>query len=91
MKYICVKWNHSLSNEPVLLLSEIDDDRIERRKVEIFVDGRIGYASSTESYGGTRLGEVAIPPLSEISNDPEFEPTEISKEDFEIAWESRKK
>ena len=46
-------------------------------------DGRRGYASGIESVGGTRLGEAPIPPLIEISCDPQFEPAEIAKEEFE--------
>ncbi len=44
MKYIKVKWLHSHPDEPVLLYSELDKDRWETRKVEVFADGRIGFA-----------------------------------------------
>ena len=40
-------------------------------------DGRRGYASGIESVGGTRLGEAPIPPLIEISCDPQFDPLRL--------------
>jgi len=90
MKYICVKWNHSFPDEPIWLYSELDDDRWEVRKVEVYGDSRQGYASETEYYGSTGLGEVPVPPLTEIASDPEFEPAEITKEEFEEVWARRK-
>ena len=89
MNYIKVKWNHSLPGEPVWLYSELDAERWETRKVEVFADGSRGYASATESGGETRLGEAPIPPLIKISYDPQFEPVEITKEEFEEVWSKR--
>lgn len=89
MEYIRVKWKHTSSDEPVLLYSELDMDRYELRKVEIYLDGRKGYASATEEKAGTRLGDQPVPPLAEIALDDEFEPVEISKEEFETVWNQR--
>ncbi len=91
MKYILVKWNHLFGDEPVLLYSELDDARWEVRKIEVFRDGHQGYASATESGGSTRLGEAPIPALAEIASDPQFEPSEITKEQFEEMWNNRKR
>jgi hypothetical protein len=41
---------------PVVLYSELDDNRFEVRKVEVFRDGRLGYADAVRSSGGTGLG-----------------------------------
>lgn len=90
MNYICVNWKHSCPDEPVWLYSEMDPNRWETRKVEIFPDGKYGYASATGSSGGTRLDEVPIPPLAEIANDPQFEPAEITQEEFEKVWQRGK-
>ena len=86
MKYIKVSWRHVHAEEPVLLYSELDDLHWETRKVEIFRNGKIGYASRTASSGFTGLGLAPIPPISVIASDPEFEPTEITKEEFEEMW-----
>jgi hypothetical protein len=91
MNYIKVKWKHSLPNEPVCLYSELDAKRWEARKVEMYRDGTCGYAGAAESGGATRLGEAPIPPLTEISCDPQFEPVEITKEEFERVWSKRKR
>ena len=87
--YIKVDWNHDFQDEPVLLLSELDSDRWETRKVEVFRDGRVGYASKEEEFGGTILGEKRTPSLFEIASDPQFEPVEITQEEFETAWAGR--
>jgi hypothetical protein len=44
------------------------------------------YASRTTSSGLTRLALAPTPPISEIASHPEFEPTEITKEEFEEIW-----
>ena len=90
MSYIKVTWDHRLPDEPVILYSELDHERLETRKVEIFADGSYGYASATESGGGTRLGEAPIPPLMTIARDEQFDPVEITKEEFEEVWSKRK-
>ena len=84
--YIRVRWLHSLPDEPVDLWSELYGDREEVRKVEIWSDGRVGYASSVEEVGGTRLGEVPVPPLNEINLDPQFQAETTTKADFESCW-----
>jgi len=90
MNYIKVEWMHSCPDDPVLLYSELDADRLEKRKVEVFRGGRCGYASAAESSGSTRLGEEPIPSLAEIASDPQFKPVEITKQEFEDAWNHRK-
>ena len=86
MRYIKVKWRHASDSEPVLLYSELDDNRFEVRKVEVYADGRCGYADGVSNSGDTRLGEVPVPPLDEIAADSDFEPTEIAREEFDEAW-----
>jgi hypothetical protein len=89
MMYLRVLWKHSFADEPVELLSELDEARFEVRKVEVFRDGHKGYASNTESERGTELGVEPIPHLAEIASDPQFLPEEISREEFDVAWKNR--
>jgi hypothetical protein len=89
MKYIRVKWIHDLSDEPVWLYSELNDDLWETRKVEIFPDGTVGFASRAESAGTTRLSVEPLPPLGEIASDPQFDPVEIDSQEFEDVWAKR--
>jgi hypothetical protein len=86
MQYIKVAWNHSHADEPIMLYSECDENGWEVRKVEIYRDGRFGYASSTGESEGTRLDIEPLPSVAEIAKQAEFEPTEITKEEFEKAW-----
>ena len=86
MKYICVKWVHSLPNEPVTLFSELDDDRFEVRKLEVFRDGSVGRASADASDDSTVLGELPIPSLGDHNSDPQFQAEEITQSEFEAIW-----
>jgi Domain of unknown function (DUF6881) len=88
VKYIRVEWHHSSPDNPIILYSEINDEGWEERKVEIFRDGPPGYASATEETRSTFLGLEPMPPISEIAADPQFEPREITKDEFEQVWSS---
>ena len=88
MNYIKVKWNHSLPDEPVWLYSEIDNERWEMRKVEVFPDGKMGFADKHRSSGTTELGEEPLPELADIAADPQFEPLEITQPEFDALWQS---
>ena len=88
--YLHVRWEHEHADEPVDLWSELNAERFETRKLEIFRNGRIGYASFDEESGGTRLGERAIPSIGEIASDNQFRPEEISKAAFEKLWNKRR-
>jgi hypothetical protein len=85
MDYIKVIWKHDLKEEPILLYSELDSNRWEVRKVEVFRDGSYGYAGDGQEHRA-RLGVVPVPSLAEIAQGPEFEPCQIRKEEFEAIW-----
>ncbi len=89
MIYLCVKWNHSFPDMPVLLYCELNDQRWETRKVDIFRDGSKGYASADSSAGDTGLGELPTPSHEEIVSNPVFEPTEITQQEFDEVWNDR--
>jgi len=86
MEYISVIWKHSHRDEPVRLVSELDDERFEVRKLEFFPDGSAGFASKECDSAGTRLGEFAVPPLAEINDDPQFEGFSITQNEFDQLW-----
>ena len=79
MVYIKVRWKHDDPNDPILLYSEMDDERWEVRKVEVFTDGSFGYADRATSRGTTFLSLEPLPTLLEIAAMPEFEPVAITK------------
>lgn len=85
--YLYAKWKNAPADSPVEFYSELDDARWEKRKVEVFPDGYLGYASSASSSNdGTRLAIVALPPLQEIARQIEFDARAISAEEFEAVW-----
>ena len=47
MRYLYVKWLHKDPGAPVHIYSEVGDDSYERRKVEIYADGRKGFADES--------------------------------------------
>lgn len=90
MKYIRVGWKHRHPEDPVLLYSELDADGWELRKVDVFEDGRLQYAHEEEATGDTDLAELPIPSLAELADDPQFDPVEITRAEFERLWDQRK-
>ena len=75
-------------------LSERTDSALQRigrrtvgaSKSRTFADSRAGYADRRQESGDTSLGLAPVPPLAEIAADPQFDPTEVSKEEFESVW-----
>lgn len=86
MEYIKVKWIHNFDNEYVLVYAELDSFRNEVRKVEVFRDGSLGFASEDSHSERTRLAETTIPSYDEISADPESEILPTSQSEFEDVW-----
>jgi len=87
MTYIKIKWLHNFKHEPVWLYSELDANRNELRKVEIFFDQSFGYACNEQSSGTTQLSELPLPQVAEIASDSQFEVKNIAKAEFELIWE----
>jgi hypothetical protein len=86
MDYLKVRWIHASSNDPVLLMSELDANRYEVRKVEVFADGRLGFASADGGSEETVLGEKPVPAASDIAADHQFIAETLDAEEFEKAW-----
>ena len=75
-----------MEDQPVLFYSELDNDRYEVRKVEIYKDDRFGLADISFEFGKTALGTMSVPSIEEINSEPEFLAQVISKEEFEKIW-----
>jgi len=86
MNYIKVKWVHNFADEPIWLYGELDAERWEVRKVEIFPDGSYGYASKSNAVRDTQLGLLQTPSNEEIAKGSQFEVFEIAKVEFEEVW-----
>jgi hypothetical protein len=89
MKYYKVKWLHDDPGDPIEIYTEIDDALWEHRKVEVFMDGRKGFAAENEEFGGSMLGLEPWPDLAIIRTDPEFELIEIPHAQFDQIWAAR--
>src|SRR5262249_21508930 len=87
MHYVRVEWRHDDPHDPVVLFAELDDDRWEVRKVDVFRDGSLVRADAeTDDRAATRLGLVPTPTLHELNADPQFDGVSISREEFEGQW-----
>ena len=84
--YICVVWKHDHPDEPTELWSELDERRFEVRKVELWRDGRVGFADQRRSAENTRLGIEAVPSVHEINAQAEFDAKETDRNSFERLW-----
>ena len=87
--YIKWIWKQHDLEFPSIFFMELDEERWDTRRVEVFPDGRTGFAGPDDRSHETWLGETAIAPLSEINEDPMFEATEISAADFEKGLDIR--
>lgn len=83
------RWIHDCPDEPVLLYSELDADRMEVRKIEVFADGRQVFADAIDHEGACSLSWVETPPLEEINADPVFRAWPITRDEFEALWSAR--
>ena len=86
MNYICVEWKHDFADEPVTIYSEMDLQRWERRKIEVFRNGSVGLASPSAHFGDSYLSEAPLPSLDEINADPQFRGRKISSAEFRRLW-----
>ena len=89
MEYIYVVWIHDFIEEPIILISELDDNRYETRKIEIYKDGQVGFAYNDVEVLETGLGIEPVPSIDQIASESEFSLKEITKEDFEKFWNDK--
>ena len=87
--YIRSEWFHDFEDEPCCVYSELDDERYETRKIEVFKDGKTTRASTEDLKSDPMaLGDQPVPPLEEIEEYKEFHTEEIGAEEFEELWKS---
>lgn len=86
MEYIKVEWLYDFKDEPSTFYSELDENRLEIRKVEVYKDGRMAYASKDVEVN-TCLSDYVIPNVEEISDGSEFRAEIILEQEFQTIWE----
>lgn len=82
-----VEWCHDNDDEPVVLYHELVMLE-ERRKVEVWRDGRRGAASAYLEFGGSSPSVRPLPSLIEINADPQFAGEAITAERFQTEWQA---
>ena len=88
-KYIGVEWIHEFTDEPRAIYLELDAERYEARKIEVFKDGSVTKVSRDKpESGSTLLSSHPTPSLEEINASEEFHAQEISATEFEELWNS---
>lgn len=85
MKHYLLKLD-ATHNSPQLIYIEMNQDRMENRKIEIYPDGTIGIASATLNKENSILCSSPIPSIDTLKRLPYIEITEISPETFEEIW-----
>jgi hypothetical protein len=86
MNYLFVKVNNEEDSIPVEMYHELDDLRFEKRRVEIFRDGSVGWADENTNNGKTLLTWESVGSLEEIGINENFLPEVISSEKFDQIW-----
>ncbi len=90
MQYLFVTWEHNFKDEPKEFYMELNERRFQERVLDIFEDGGVAYATTTEEYN-TFLAKESYPSIEEINSTEEFRAVLITKEEFEKVWEDRGK
>jgi Domain of unknown function (DUF6881) len=86
--YFAVRWHHSSLDEPVLLFEELNEQRLETRKVEEFVDGRRIRSDRIAPELDTSLSWEPVPAEAEIDGQAEFTVEQLTADEFEAVWSS---
>ncbi|MCP4215955.1 MAG: hypothetical protein GY765_14980 [bacterium] len=67
-------------------MSEMDNDRNETRRIDIFKDGRVEYAPIVSSSGDDFLGDQPFLDIKVIRADPDLKVAIIKRSEFEKMW-----
>lgn len=85
--YEAYDWHHDSDTDPIRILVELDAERWEVRKIHLFRDGTLAYATAGESSGDCELSDVAYPLSDEILESLEFTVYPITRGKFEQLWQ----
>ncbi|MBQ9873354.1 MAG: hypothetical protein IJM30_02730 [Thermoguttaceae bacterium] len=81
-------WFHDNPNDPMLMYSELDEERWETRRLEIYPTGKVARLQGDDDM----LADVPlsdVDDLNELNDCSEFWNEAISKEYFELLWETK--
>ena len=86
MTYVDVLWLHTDDALPVRIVSELDAQRHEVRKLEFFRTHGVGFADADFAFGRTELDAAPLPELDRINADPRRHGVEICAWEFDVLW-----
>jgi hypothetical protein len=84
--YFVCRWIHDFPDEPVWLYEELDDLRMETRKVHEYRDGRRVRTDRVAPELDTSLSWEEMPRVEEIDAMPDFEVRPLAADEFEAVW-----
>lgn len=85
--YIKITYAERGARDPVMVFAELDEDRYEFRKVEIFANGLLGFADYSFYTPTTATSDDPLPSMEELAKLPEVVEAElISPEEFQEEW-----
>ncbi|MFD3697921.1 DUF6881 domain-containing protein [Streptomyces sp. NPDC058646] len=87
MEHWRVEWLHDFMDEPIVIYSELGDDRYETRKIQKYRDGRTLKADESHEYREIGLSEIPLGSIDEVAQQPEFVATRITRGEFEAVWQ----
>lgn len=90
VEYIKLFWKHNLSDEPVVILYEVDlnNERLAVKAIDIFADRK---TKNIDNFYEAVIEIVPIPTVEEFNSDvygEEFHACLITREEFEKVWSS---
>ena len=81
MLYYKTIWNHRNDCDPIIMYSEIDEERYETKRLDIYYNGHVAYFDNRTPL---ELGEAPYPSdFDAINATGQFDVSEISVIDFE--------
>jgi hypothetical protein len=96
MEWIKIDWINTYEDEPYVIFMELTDDRQNTRKIELYKNGKIGYAIGEIEINGVRLNEEKFPTVNEYNilnleqhptdDDEVLLASNIGKDEFEDLW-----
>lgn len=87
LTYLKVDWHHDGEEDPVILYHEMDERRCERRRVELFKNGKIQRSSEADPDAAYSLSLEPLPSIEQIDAQPEFHVEQIDRATFDDVWE----
>jgi hypothetical protein len=85
-EYFACRWDHDLSDEPVVIYEELGPGRVELRKVHEYRDGRRERTERVAPELRTSLSWVPVPEEAAITGQPEFTTMPLTAQEFEAVW-----